>query len=770
MTVNRIEKFIFAFVLVLVPVSMTACRIRFVRPQPSSSQTQTVTTAETQTDDEETENDVESETVIGFEPERDASETGGDNLIPGGDFSEKNSAWSVYKESGGSADISIGQGKLTLNINSCGVKAHSVQLYCDGFELLEGGRYTFSCNISSDTARYFEWRIQQNGGDYHPYAQIEKVEIGPEPITLKYEFVMQEPSDPSPRMCFNLGDAGSEQGLAAHTIVLDDVVLTADLTAAKTIDRQQVMNDININQIGYHPGDEKRAVFRNSDNGDEYFEVINAGSGDSVYRGSLKKGLTFGSSGDSVSYADFSSVTDKGTYVLSAPKSGKSYEFTIADDVYDDALIDSLRMLYLQRCGCKLPKEFAGAFSHEACHTEKAMLYGGTEYIDVSGGWHDAGDYGRYTVPGAKAVADLLLAYEMYPESFGDANNIPESGNGIPDVLDEARYELDWLLKMQAPSGGVYHKVTGLNFDGVVKSDECIEKLYVMPTSKTATADFAAAMYMASRVYRGIDDEFSQRCMDAADRALEDYTRHIGESNYTNPSDVKTGEYGDGCSVDEYLWAICEGYKSSGDARFEKMLGTVDLSKMKNDGFGWADVSGYAYYAYLSAENPMKSAPELKKRFYEYCDNVTDISLRGEAYGSSIKLDYPWGSNMTIANNGMALLMAYGFTGKDDYRLAAKRQLDYLMGTNTTSYCFLTGYGTQTPQHPHHRPSQVVGECMKGMLVGGPDSNLEDPYAKAVLSGLPKAKCYIDNEQSYSCNEVTIYWNSPLCFLLAGLK
>ena len=125
---------------------------------------------------------------------------------------------------------------------------------------------------------------------------------------------------------------------------------------------------------------------------------------------------------------------------------------------------------------------------------------------------------------------------------------------------------------------------------------------------------------------------------------------------------------------------------------------------------------------------------------------------------------------MTIANNGMACLLAYSFNGQEDYRLAAKRQLDYLLGTNTTSYCFLTGYGTQTPEHPHHRPSQAVGECMNGMLVGGPDSALEDPYAKAVLSGLPKAKCYVDNEQSYSCNEITIYWNSPLCFLLAGLK
>lgn len=752
--------------LVLLMCCLTACSFKFVMSE-DKPETQTQTVSEQVP---EAEDIVDPETEDVSEPEEPASEPSGDNLIPGGDFSEKNSKWSVYKESGGSADIQVGQGKLTLVINSPGTKAHSVQLYCDGFQLLEGGRYTFSCEISSDTPRYFEWRIQQNGGDYHPYAQIEHVDIGPDPITLKNEFVMEEPSDPSPRLCFNLGDADGSQGLSAHKVVLDDVMLTADLSQAKSIDRQQIMNDINVNQIGYHPRDEKRAVFRYSDNGDGYFEVIDAVSGESVYRGELEKGLTYGSSGDNVCYADFSSVKDIGTYFISAPVSGQSYEFSISENVYADALVDSLRMLYLQRCGCKLHEELAEEFAHEACHTEKAQIYGTEEYIDVSGGWHDAGDYGRYTVPGAKAAADLLLAYEMYPGAFTDANNIPESGNGVPDILDEARYELDWLLKMQAADGGVYHKVTGLQFDGVVKADECTEKLYVMPTSKTATADFAGVMYMAARVYHSIDEGFAKKCMDAADRALEDYARHIGESNYTNPSDVKTGEYGDGCSVDEYLWAICEGYKTSGDERFEKLLETVDLSKMKNDGFGWADVSGYAYYAYLSADKPMSAPKDLKNRFYEYCDNVRDIALYGEAYGSSIKSDYPWGSNMTIANNGMALLMAYRFTGKDDYRLAAKRQLDYLLGTNTTSYCFLTGYGTQTPEHPHHRPSQAVGECMKGMLVGGPDSSLEDPYARSVLSGLPKAKCYVDNEQSYSCNEITIYWNSPLCFLLAGLK
>ena len=118
----------------------------------------------------------------------------------------------------------------------------------------------------------------------------------------------------------------------------------------------------------------------------------------------------------------------------------------------------------------------------------------------------------------------------------------------------------------------------------------------------------------------------------------------------------------------------------------------------------------------------------------------------------------------------MLLLMANQLTPDEKYVTAARCQLDYLLGTNTNSYCFVTGFGTLSPENPHHRPSQAVGEAMSGMLVGGPDSDLEDPYAQATLSENANAACYVDNVQSYSCNEVTIYWNSPLVYLLVGVE
>ena len=155
---------------------------------------------------------------------------------------------------------------------------------------------------------------------------------------------------------------------------------------------------------------------------------------------------------------------------------------------------------------------------------------------------------------------------------------------------------------------------------------------------------------------------------------------------------------------------------------------------------------------------------------YGMCDKAARTALTGEAYGSSLDDDYTWGSNMYIANNAMALLLASSLEYNKDYELAAKRQLDYILGTNPCSYCFLTGYGTNSPQNPHHRPSVAQKKAMKGMLVGGADSYLEDEWAQKALKNVPKAKCYIDVSDSYSCNEITIYWNSPLVFVLAAFR
>ncbi len=705
-------------------------------------------------------------------PVTTAPEIKDDNLIPGGDFTKLDSMWGTYMESGGDGAMKgNSDGQLEVKVNKTGSVKHAMQVYCDGFELLQNAVYEFSFDIKSTINRTMDWRFQINGGDYHAYASGEGVKLTTEMQHLTYEFTMAEASDKTPRFCFNLGFYEEDGKLDPHTVYIDNVKLTLkDDSNAVSADAGSKEMAININQVGYLANDVKMAIFRDS-TADTEFNVVKADSGEVVYTGQITGAKDSASADEKVAYGDFSKLKTPGTYKITAKNAGESGAFVIGDDVYSNLFNDTVKMLYLQRCGSKLGKE-AGDFTHDACHTEKATIYGTNEKKDVSGGWHDAGDYGRYVVPGAKTVADLLLAYEEYGSLFGDASGIPESGNKVPDVLDEARYELEWMLKMQdGKSGGVYHKVTGYNFEGnTVMPQDVKDEQVIMPVSVCATGDFSAVMAMASRVYSKYDAAFAKKCLKASKLAMNYLDKNLQQEGYKNPSDVTTGEYGDTENKDEYLWALAELYKTTGDSSYQAKIATLDFTKLQ-DGLGWMGVNFYGYYAYLTSKNQDASiSSKIKADFTTYIDEVKG-NIDKDGYYSSIGEEYPWGSNMTVANNGMALLMANKVLKADsNNKVLAKEQLNYLLGANTTSYCFVTGYGTISPVSTHHRPSQALGKTMKGMLVGGPNSNLEDPYAKTVLAGLPAAKCYADNAQSYSCNEITIYWNSPLVFLLAGVQ
>ena len=695
------------------------------------------------------------------------------NLLPGGDFTTLDALWATYLESGGEGAISANaDGQLEVKIDKTGTVKHAMQVYCDGFELLQNAEYELSFDIKATIDRTMDWRVQINGGDYHAYASGEGVKITKEMQHCTYNFTMKEASDKTPRFCFNLGFYEEDGKLEAHTVYIDNVTLIlTDDSKAVSADSESKELAININQVGYLPKDTKTAIFRDSA-ADTEFNVVKADSGEVVYTGKISGEKESTSTGEKVAYGDFSSFTTPGTYKIQAKNAGESSPFVIGNDIYNNLFDDTVKMLYLQRCGEKLSKTEAGDFAHDACHTAKATIYGTNQKKDVSGGWHDAGDYGRYVVAGAKAVADLLLAYEAYGEVFSDKTGIPESGNKVPDVLDEARYELEWMLKMQdSKSGGVYHKVTGAKFESnTIMPQDVKDEQLIMPISGCATGDFSAVMAMASRIYQKYDAAFAKQCLKASKSAVAYLDKNLDKAGYTNPSDISTGEYGDTENKDEYLWALSELYKTTGESSYQTKIASLDFDSMQ-DGLGWMGVNIYGYYAYLTSKNQDTSiATKMKNDFTTYVDAIIK-NIENDGYYSSIGEEYPWGSNMSVANNGIALLMANKVLKEDSKNGAlAKEQLNYLLGANTTSYCFVTGYGTISPVSTHHRPSQALGKTMKGMLVGGPNSALEDPYAKTVLAGLPAAKCYADNVQSYSCNEITIYWNSPLVYLLAAVQ
>ena len=697
------------------------------------------------------------------------------NLIENSDFSAGSEGYYTYTD-GGSAELCVNQEQeLQCDISSVGKVAHGAQVYYDGFAMKQGVEYEISFDVHSTIERNIDWRIQMNGGDYHAYANG-AVAVTSETQHVTERFTMEEASDPAPRLCFNMGyhDTMKEAGIdpkdiETHSVILDNISIMAVNTDGMVEDAAGIeIPEIRVSQAGYGKNSTKIAVFADLDDKDTTYTIVDVESGKEVFNGSISYKVNNDSSGEIDSVADFTDFAEEGTYKIVSSMGEESYPFAIGDNLYDNAFADIVKMFYLQRCGQELDQDCAGDFAHPSCHDTDALVYGTDQRIDVSGGWHDAGDYGRYVVPGAKAAADLMMAYERYPDAFSDEMGIPESGNGICDILDEVRYELDWMLKMQdTASGGVYHKVTCRQFPGVVLPQDETEELVVAPISNTATGDFAAVMAMASRIYRDVDSDFADRCRKASEKAFAYLKEHSAEPGFKNPEEIVTGEYDDETCTDELFWAASELYNITGNQTYAEEARKAFDTMRACGSFGWGDVSGYGTYAVLFKMDSSDFVKTVKDAFLKEADSAVAICEKNP-YMINRENEYEWGSNMGIANTGMMLLIANEVSPKAEYAEYAKHQLDYLFGVNATGYCFVTGEGTLSPTHTHHRPSQALEKTMPGMLVGGVNSGLDDPYAAAVLADAPPAKCYADNSQSYSCNEIAIYWNSPLVYLRAA--
>ena len=707
----------------------------------------------------------------------------GDTLVSLNFDGNNNTEGFMIYTNGGSCAISNENGSLCVTVTKPGGLDYSNQVYYDGFALAQGCEYTYSFDISSDIERKIQYRIQLNGGDYHAYVG-DDIDVGPDPVHLERDWTMEEESDPAPRIVFNLGKFdGIDKNTPEHHIYIDNISLVVkDASGAAQIESLPEYSKVALNQIGYRPSDSKTVFVKDEAEKAIYtgFSVISEADGSEVLSGTLTDPAYDNASMSYVSHGDFSDLKEPGTYHLeitggSVPLTSPAFE--IAENVYNEIYKELFRMLYRQRCGTETDPAIAGAeFAHKACHTGLAKVYGTDRTVDVQGGWHDAGDYGRYVVSGAKATLDLLMAYEDFNED-GDDFGIPESGNGIPDFLDEARYEIEWMLKMQDPeSGGVWHKVTCAAFPGEVPPEEETEELILSPVSVTATADFTAVTAKASMIYKAFDPAFAEELYDAAKKAFA-YIVNAEDTGFRNPEDISTGEYPDSDTADERLLFAVNLYLAGNESVLDTLYAwyTEASENTGKDllypGLGWADMNTYTTHDLVTYAPGalLEQTSDFLDRFLSNLDSLEERSL-SDAYYMSLGEDYPWGSNMTVANNGMSWLLGDLFEGEEkDYIGFAKEQLDYLLGANALSYSYVTGFGTLSPEHPHHRPSQAAGKAMPGMLVGGPNSNLEDPYAKAVLSDSAPSMCYADNSQSYSTNEVTIYWNSPLIYLLCGI-
>ncbi|WP_407269762.1 glycoside hydrolase family 9 protein [Radiobacillus sp. PE A8.2] len=527
---------------------------------------------------------------------------------------------------------------------------------------------------------------------------------------------------------------------------------------------------ITVNQIGYPLAAKKVAVFTEPNRS---FQVINQ-AGKIVYKGELSTPLKDNNSGMIIRKGDFTELTKPGTYQVKSGSATSAW-FEISEAPYQTLHHGLLKAFYLFRCGIDLEEKLAGPWKHSACHTAEGIVYGEPDRKLVSsGGWHDAGDYGKYTVAAAKAIADLLLAYDMYPDAFTRPIPIPETDNHTPDVLHECRYELAWLFKMQDNrSGGVFHKLTTLQFPGLDVMPEADKAdLYFSPISATATASFAAIMAMAARVYKPFDAIFSENCLRAAQFADDWLAKNSNVAGFKNPPEISTGEYGDSQDIDERYWAMAELYRTTGDQQYHERFIQIAKQSFNKYELGWTDVGGYGTLAYLlhGQSNADDSLFEsLKTGLIEEADKLVAQSNRDGYLISLQENQYIWGSNMLVMNHAMTLLFAYHFTGDTTFEASALEHLHYIIGRNVHDLSFVTGFGDHRVMNHHHRPSVAdnVIEPVPGLVSGGPNKKLQDEYVKKHLQGRAPAQCFVDHQDSYSTNEVTIYWNSPTVFVVS---
>ena len=556
---------------------------------------------------------------------------------------------------------------------------------------------------------------------------------------------------------------------------------------------QNAASGIRLNQIGFYPGAPKVAVI--TDNSEGEFLVKSVASGEIVFKSKLSPPHKSQFSNEVTRIADFSTVTKPGVYKLNLPGKEDSYTFEIKPKVFCDLTKSLIKGFYFQRMSTPLLPEYAGKWSHAAGHPDNQVIIhpaaaspnrpAGT-IISCPRGWYDAGDYNKYIVNSGITMGTLLSLYEDFPAYFDTLRiNIPESGDGAPDLLNEIVWNLRWMLTMQDPyDGGVYNKVTNADFDGMIMPSAAVTPRYVVPKGTGATLDFAAVMAQAGRIFSKFKKVFpglSDSCLNSAEKAWMwavknpkvPYDQNLMNREFKPV--INTGGYGDSDFSDEFIWAASELYISTGKDSFYKAYPMFPDTLMPLP--SWDNVRLLGYYTLARFEKKLTNGaksdfPMLKDRIIKAAEKMTEgVSERAymTVMGKSAR-DFVWGSNSVATNEGILLIQAYRLTNDKRYLDYALTNLDYILGRNATGYSYVTGNGHKTPMFPHHRQSEADGiaDPVPGLIVGGPNPGQQDG-CKTYPSKVPD-QSYTDSVCSYASNEIAINWNAPAAYLAGALE
>ncbi|MGW5616198.1 glycoside hydrolase family 9 protein [Streptomyces sp. NPDC003877] len=551
---------------------------------------------------------------------------------------------------------------------------------------------------------------------------------------------------------------------------------------------------VRVNQVGYLPAGPKNATLVTDATAGLPWQLRTSG-GTVVARGtSVPRGVD-ASSGQNVHSIDFGAYRKKGTGLTLVADGETSRPFDIDASAYERLRLDSAKYYYTQRSGIAIREDLRPGYGRPAGHVGVAPNQGDTavpcqpgvcDYtLDVSGGWYDAGDHGKYVVNGGISTWELLSTYERALHArTGDARPlgdgslaIPESGNKVPDLLDEARWELEFLLRMQVPDGKplagmAHHKMHDEQWTGLpLMPHDDPQKRELHPPSTAATLNLAATAAQAARLYRPHDRAFAGKALAAARKAWSAALAH--PDRYASESDgIGGGAYPDNDVTDDFYWAAAELYLSTGERQFEEYLlkspvHTADLFGPL--GFDWARTGAAGRLDLATVPSRLPGRDKVRQSVVKGADRYL-ATLRAHPYGMPYAPEgakYDWGSSHQVLNNAVVLATAYDITGATKYRDGALQSMDYILGRNALNISYVTGYGEVSAQNQHSRwyarqLDPALPNPPEGTLSGGPNSSIQDPFAQSKLQGCVGQFCYIDDIQSWSTNEHTINWNAAL--------
>jgi endoglucanase len=572
------------------------------------------------------------------------------------------------------------------------------------------------------------------------------------------------------------------------------VILFAFLSSVPALSKGQSAGNIKLNQLGFYPGAEKIAIVTGTVSS-QHFYILALPSNDTVYKAGLEDSVRSSWSSPVTRIARFCLLKKPGNYLVYVPGVGVSYSFSINKNVLHPAGVAALKGYFYQRLSMPLEAAFAGKWARQAGRPDSQVIVhpsaasatrpAGT-IISTPGGWFDAGDYNKYIVNSGITMGTLFSAYEDFPKYFDTLKtNIPESKDAIPDILNEAIYNLRWMLTMQDPDdGGVYNKCTEAAFDGMVMPDATKLPRYVVQKGTAATLDFAAVTAQAARILKKFHKQLpglADSCTAAAKKAWQWALKHPDlqyDQNAINTRfdpKITTGGYGDRNYKDEWFWAACELLATTGNQQYADTVAgrwkdTILLPS-------WNNVHALGLYTLLRNKNVFNiisaiSYNDAKARMVMFAQRL--LREGGDKAYQTImgrsRQDFIWGSNSVALNQSIVLINAWFVTKEKKYLADALKNLDYVLGRNATGYCFVTGLGTKSTLHPHHRPSVADGidEPVPGLLAGGPNPGQQD-RCEGYPSKMP-AESYVDHDCSYASNEIAINWNAPLVYVANAIE